>query len=182
MALLGHETTANLLSWTVAELAQHPEFVQRWRETMLTNPQEGERLTRNAVKETTRLHAPNYLLSRQAKHDLNWETSEGTVSIPAGTQVLMALQPLNRATANGDVWNPDREGSKIYSFGGGQRVCLGQILARQEAHIIVREMLSRFDLEALDSQPLQPLSDLATRPQGSHYRLHPRQENQVQPK
>lgn len=170
LALLGHETTANLITWSAAELVKHPEQLQRLRE------QDPSNSVKAVLRETARVHTPNYLLSRQATRDVSLDTPEGPLHIAKGTQVLMALPEVSRLVEADQQldWDPDREGAKVFSFGGGHRVCLGQVLARLESGIVLQQLMNRFDLTPVESTSLEPLSDLASRPRDSRYVLTPR--------
>ncbi len=179
LALLAHETTANLLSWACAQLVAHPEAVAELRQEYLdeigaqspTQQQiQGLDSARKALRETTRLHAPNYLLSRQVVQPVELEGRQ----LRPGTQVLMSLQDVNKDPEQhpeGEIWNPDRKDSRMYSFGAGQRVCLGQVLARYESQLILSQLFQHFDLKAVGADTLHPHSDLATRPANGTYEL-----------
>ena len=179
LALLAHETTANLLSWAVAELVAHPGKLAELRREYGQEIGPGEptqdqiqslESSRKALRETTRLHAPNYLLSREVVQ----EVELGGRRLRPGTQVLMSLQDVNKSPEQhpeGGVWNPDRQDARMYSFGAGQRVCLGQVLARYESQLILSELFQRFDLTAVGQDTLQPKSDFATRPANSTFEL-----------
>ncbi|MBS2037865.1 cytochrome P450 [bacterium] len=175
LTMLGHETTANMLTYSVAELVNHPQQLAELRaEYAVTigtarptlDQTTALKATRNAIKETIREHAPNYLLSREALHDIQL----GDTLIKAGTQVLMSVQDTNRLPDND--WNPDREGAKMFSFGGGARVCLGQVLARLEASVVLSQLMTRFELRPTFETSLDPQSDFSSRPADAHYTLH----------
>lgn len=175
LTMLGHETTGNLLTYSVAELVNHPQELAELRAEYAANIGQarptleqttGLKVTRNAIKETTRQHAPNYLISREALQDVQ----VGDTLLKAGTQVLMSVQDTNRLAQN--EWNPDRDGGKIFSFGGGARVCLGQVLARLEAAVVLSQLMTRFDITPTPTTSLAPLSDFSSRPADAHYTLH----------
>lgn len=179
MALLGHETTANLLNWSLAELTRNPEDLQavqgEVRALLGSGPPSLEQTRKlkgaaEIVRETARVHPPNYLLVREAPQDITLETKLGPVSFEAGTQVLMPLNVIN-ATADGNAWDPQREGAKFYSFGSGSRVCLGQVFARLECSVILSQLLHRFDLEAVSQTMPKPLSAFSSGPSDNRYRL-----------
>jgi cytochrome P450 len=189
MTMLGHETTAALLSSTAAQLSQHPEVVAQLREEYRQEVGSGAPTlkqtqalqgTKAALKESTRLHAPNYLVSREAKHDVRLETPDGPMDVRKGTQILMALQEVNQDEAywgpSGppEEWIADRDGARLYSFGGGGRVCLGQVLARLESNLVLSQMVERFELQAVAPQPAAPLSDFSSRPSDMRFVLHKR--------
>lgn len=175
LTMLGHETTGNLLTYSVAELVNHPQELAELRAEYAATigsakptleQTTGLKVTRNAIKETTRQHAPNYLISREALQDVQ----VGDTLVKAGTQVLMSVQDTNRLPNN--EFDPDRDGGKIYSFGGGARVCMGQVLARLEAAVVLSQLMTQFDLKPTAATSLAPLSDFSSRPADSHYTLH----------
>ncbi len=166
LTMLGHETTANLLTYSAAELANNPQELAalrtEYRDKIGTARPTVEqttdlKVTRNYIKDTTREHAPNYLVSREALEDVNLDG----MLISAGTQVLMSLHDTNEQ-ANG----------KIFSFGGGNRVCMGQVLARLEAAVVLSQLMTRFDLESTPQTSLAPKSDFSSRPADAHFTLH----------
>jgi len=166
LTMLGHETTANMLTYSLAEISQNPrelgELRAEYQASIGTarptlDQTTSLRVTRNAIKETTREHAPNYLVSREALKDVSIDG----MLISAGTQVLMSLHDVN-----------EQAGGKIFSFGGGTRVCMGQVLARLEAAVVLSQFLTRFDLEATPQTSLAPKSDFSSRPADAHYTLH----------
>ena len=166
LTMLGHETTANLLTYSAAELARHPQELAELRAEYQASIGSARptldqttslRVTRNAIKETTRQHAPNYLVSREALQDVSLDG----MLISAGTQVLMSIPDTN-----------EQADGKIFSFGGGTRVCMGQVLARLEAAVVLSQLMTRFDLEATAQTSLAPKSDFSSRPADAHYTLH----------
>lgn len=189
MTMLGHETTAALLSSTAAQLSRHPEVVAQLREEYRQEVGSGAPTlkqtqalqgTKAALKESTRLHAPNYLVSREAKQDVSLDTPDGPLQLRKGTQILMALQEVNQDEAywgpSGapEEWIADRDGARLYSFGGGGRVCMGQVLARLESNLVLSQLVERFDLQPVGAQPATPLSDFSSRPSDMRFVLHKR--------
>lgn len=185
LALLGHETTANLINWTLAELEQHPAVLQSMRQEVdQVVGQQGPpnletvrelKSPRLNLSETWRLHPPNNLMLREALKDLDLDDGQGgKVHIAKGTQVMMPLSVVNQESVlDGELWQPDRGGSKVFSFGGGQRVCMGQVFARHEAAVILTEMVRRFDFQSVDPN-LTPHTGFATGPEQAVYHLTPR--------
>ena len=166
LTMLGHETTTNTLSYSADELVNHPQELAELRAEYQNTVGQARptleqttslRVTRNAIKESTRLHAPNYLVSREALEDVSLDG----MLISAGTQVLMSIPDTNEQ-ANG----------KIFSFGGGTRVCMGQVLARLEAAVVLSQLMTRFDLQPTAQTSLAPRSDFSSRPADAHYTLH----------
>ncbi len=189
MGLLGHETTANLLNWTIAEVSRHPQAMDSLRaevEDYFAHPDEVAKpsskldLGRNTLKETWRLHPPNYLLLREAQKDLHLQADDQKLDVLAGSQILIPLNVVNQNAAgpDGQTWNPERDKGKVFSFGGGQRVCLGQLLARMESAIVLSEIVRRFDIvpatQGSEGTELQPLSQFSSSPSQLSYHFYPR--------
>jgi cytochrome P450 len=159
----------------VAELSQDRPWLEQLRAELGDQPATFANLgdqpsLKDGLREATRLHGPNYLLSREARQDVVVPTPQGPLALEAGTQVLMPMRPLNSDPDNED-FNAGRDGSKIYSFGAGNRVCAGQVLARLEAQLIVSELVRRFELTPVNAGAPQPLSDFSSRPADMRYRL-----------
>jgi cytochrome P450 len=158
LALLGHETTASWLTWTLAELAQQPKYQQaihqeyqaKVGETAPTLSQTMElRQTRDVLRETLRLHPANYLLSREVKEEMPWTLADGSATtLKAGSQVLISLAEVHEQMED-EEWLPERDNSKVFSFGAGMRLCAGQMLARIEAVAILSQLVKNFEIQAL---------------------------------
>ncbi len=174
MTLLGHETTANLLSWALADATRSPERLAEVRAELDAElkPDSGYSATldvetvRDLIRDTAANHPPNYLLLREARRDA---TILGE-TIKAGTQVLMPLAVTNR---EGAAESEEGRG-RFYSFGGGRRVCLGQVFARLEAAVALSQILGRFDLEPVNPAVPGPATDFSQGPADNRYRLLPR--------
>ena len=66
--------------------------------------------------------------------------------IPDSSPVLLLLGSANRdprAFSDPDVYDLDRDTTKIASFGAGRHFCLGASLARLEARIALRQLAER---------------------------------------
>ncbi|KAK7934579.1 cytochrome P450 3A5 [Apiospora marii] len=141
----GHDTSANVLSWSVYTLATKPDMQERLRHEILelsdrasaTPPcfpssfAEIDALPylHNFAREVLRVYPPAVSMPRQAAADV---TIQG-VRLPKGTtvDVLPAVASMNRA-----VWGDDADARALpYAyevFGNGPRVCLGRQLALME--------------------------------------------------
>jgi len=174
MSLLGHETTANLLSWALADVSRSPERLAEIRQELDAElkPDGGYNATlkldstRQLIHDTFGEHPPNYLLMREARQDVSLFGE----TIKAGTQVLLPLAVANRVA---ESESQDGTG-KVFSFGSGRRVCMGQVFARLEAAVVLSAILDRFDLEPVNPQAPGPLTDFSQGPSDSRYRLRPR--------
>ncbi|KAH9290194.1 hypothetical protein KI387_034311, partial [Taxus chinensis] len=112
----GHDTTVCLLTWTMVLLGMYPHWQDRARKEVLTicgqGPPKPENLNRlklmnMILNESLRLYPPVVALLRQADHD----TKLGSLSIPAGTQLLFPIIALHHDEAlwgeNAKEFNPE---------------------------------------------------------------------------
>jgi cytochrome P450 len=112
----------------------------------------------NFTREVLRLQAPGVNVVREAAEDV---VVQGVV-LPRGTTVLMLPAVINHNPAiwgaDCDAFRPDRwdhlaeeaaDPAAFASFGLGPRVCIGRAMTMLEFKIILVELVSRFDLEAV---------------------------------
>ncbi len=144
MVVAGNETTTKLLGNAMFHLTQHPE--------QLAAVLADHDLVDAWVEETLRHDTSSQFLARLVTKD--W-TRHG-VTVPAGSKLLLALGAGNhdeRVFTDPERFNlhrdPDEFG-KLLSFGGGRHFCLGANLARLEARLVLRELLSRTRSIAVD--------------------------------
>ncbi|KAH9533114.1 hypothetical protein CY35_18G034300 [Sphagnum magellanicum] len=162
MIVASDAPTSMLLIWTLTLLAMHPDWQERARFEVQEVVGEATpeldmfshlKLMDMVLNETMRFIPPVASLSRDAidAHQI------GSVSIAAGTNVIIPLSVLNH---NKEVWgndahlfNPGRWDVKnrannnfnnFMPFGGGNRMCLGRNLARMEAKLLLSVLLRRF--------------------------------------
>ncbi|WP_052745657.1 cytochrome P450 [Allosalinactinospora lopnorensis] len=170
--LAGHETTAVALFWTLVSLAEHPwakeELNSEIDQVLGGAPPNIETVdsldyTRMVIEESLRLYPPIWAYPRGALGD----DTVGGHSIPAGSNVL--LSPLvshrnPRYWENPDTFNPlrfapaavrKRPRMAYFPFGGGPRLCVGQLMAMLELRMIISMISQRFELS------LTPDADLA---------------------
>ncbi|KZM68629.1 cytochrome P450 [Nocardia terpenica] len=135
MVVAGNETTTKLLGnavyWAASDPAQYaavvadPGRVGDW------------------VEETLRYDTSTQILARTAAVDFE---AHGAV-VPAGAKVLLLIGSANRDEAvfarpdTYDIGRPDK--GALLSFGRGVHFCLGAHLARLEAGIALRELVTR---------------------------------------
>jgi cytochrome P450 len=174
----GHETTANLLSWTWLLLAQSPETMARLRQELLIALGESSPtyatleklpLTLRIIQESMRLYPPVYAVGRVAERDVDI----GDVQVPKGMTIAVNVYGMHRREDlfpeperfDPDRFTPEREAalprSAYMPFGSGPRVCIGAHFAQMEAHLLLATMARRATLELADGVPgLQPLITL----------------------
>lgn len=192
MLLAGHETTANALAWTQYLLAAHPDVRERLEvevDAVLDDARTAtladvERLpyTWQVLEESMRLYPPAWVIARSVEED----DVLGGHEVRAGSFVLLCQHAIHRHPKlwnEPDAFRPERfapEGEReglprfaYFPFGGGQRLCLGQSFARQEAVIVLATLARRFRLELLDGNEPDLDASVTLRPrQGVKARVH----------
>lgn len=171
--LAGYSTTASALTATLHLLGRHPEIQERVAEaaTAADTDLDAPDLVRATVQEALRLSPPSFVLGRRAARD----TTIGGHAVAAGTLVLVSPWITHRHPAwwdepeRFDPWRFLRDDRRTrqawFAFGGGARVCMGRHFALLEATILVRALLRRHRLEALDGD-LAYDTALSMRPAG----------------
>ncbi len=136
MTVAGNETTTKLLAnawyWARrypderAKVFEDPGRVPQW------------------VEETLRFDTSTQMLLRVTTGDVELC---GSV-VPDDSRVLLLLGSANRdeqVFEDPDVYNLDRDTSKLISFGSGRHFCLGASLARLEARVGLHELVTRVE-------------------------------------
>eukprot|EP01041_Mallomonas_annulata_P012731 gene12731-26816_t len=174
--LAGHETSASMLTWTLYELTQNSEYMQRARkeaedvfgvkafsnsiiEDILRNPPsqdklEGLSFMYNCLKESLRKYSVVPTVVRMASEDVDIDS----VHIPKGATVMLNMQGVHH---NPNIWpnpmeyRPDRflEELKPFTFLPfieGPRQCLGQNLSLLETKIVLSLLILSFDFEIMN--------------------------------
>ncbi|HSO36837.1 MAG TPA: cytochrome P450, partial [Labilithrix sp.] len=164
MILAGHETTANLLSWTFHLLARHPEVERRVREEArrvlgdrdpVLEDVKALSYTRMVIEEGLRLYPPAWVFERQAVA----EDTLGGYPIEKGAIIGICPYVMHRHPDhwdNPEVFDPERflpersAGRARYAyipFGGGPRTCVGNHFALMEAQILLAMIVREQRLE-----------------------------------
>jgi len=173
--LAGHETTAQVLSWFLFLVAQHPGSQKEIR-TSNTTSVKGHSLTASAIMETMRLYPPIWLAERKA---LNGDTI-GDYHIPAGSTIAIFCYHAHR---NPKLWEapnsfrPQRFMGQhqqknvpryaYFPFGGGKRHCIGSHFAMLELQLAANYLLQNYSLALADPTPVEAVTLLtlkASRP------------------
>jgi cytochrome P450 len=181
--MAGHETTAQAMSWTWYLLEKHPHIEARLHAEL--DAVLGGRIavqddlpklvyTRRVIEESMRLYPPAPGISaRVAMAD----DEICGVEIKKGWQVVAAPWVLQRHRLLWDdpeTFDPDRflpERSKgrhrfaYMPFGGGPRVCIGQVLAMNEAILILANLAQKYAPRLVEGHPVVPRSNVTLRPQ-----------------
>ena len=135
--IAGHETTANMLSLSVAALLDHPDQLALLRDT------DDPTFIAAAVEELMR-----YLsIIQTGQRRIAIEDIEiGGETIRAGEGIILDVAPANwdsRQFPNPDRLDLNREDGPHVGFGYGRHQCVGQQLARMELQIVLPTLLRR---------------------------------------
>lgn len=179
--LAGYETTANALTWTWILLAQHPDVEAKLHDELARVL--GGRLpvmsdmryltyTQQIIKESMRLYPPVPTLARQALEDV----TVGGYHIPKGATVLICPHNIHRDPRwydDPDAFKPERFAPEneaalpkyaYFPFGGGSRVCLGNMFAEMEMLLVLATMAQQVRLTLEPGQIIEPEYVMALRP------------------
>ncbi len=181
IVLAGHETTANLLTWTHRLLSENPTARQRLQAevdavlggrapTLADLPQLA--YTRRVLDESLRLYPPSWAISRTALAD---DVIAG-YRVPASAEIFLSQYVSHR---HPDYWqNPlgfdpdsflpersvDRPRYAYWPFGGGPRQCIGNTFALMEGTIILAMITQRYALDLVPSHAIIVDPSITLRP------------------
>jgi cytochrome P450 len=190
--LAGHETTANALTWTFYLLSQHPDVEAKVHAeldrvlggrapTLADLPQ----LTylEQVLKESMRLYPPASGLSREPIEDVTL----GEYHLPKGAFVIASMYSLHRNPRyfpepeqfDPERFSPENEAKlpkyAYLPFGGGPRVCIGNMFAEMEARLVLATILNRYRLTLAPGQRVKPIQIVTIRPKyGMKMQVHAR--------
>ena len=179
--MAGHETTAQVLTWTWYLLSLHPAAEGKLHNELNTvlagRPPRHEdlaslRYTRMVLEESMRLYPPAHTMAREpiiTDHILGHR-------IPAGALVLIVPWLVHRKPSlwkDPDRFDPERFSSERvlarprYSyipFGAGQRICIGAAFAMTEAILILATIAQHYRLRLTPGQVVEPQGLITLRP------------------
>jgi cytochrome P450 len=185
LLLAGHETTANLLSWTWYLLSQHPEVEAALHAEVDGVP--AERLgaedlarlpfARAVLSESMRLFPPAWILGRRALEAYRI----GEHEVPARTIVLMSQWIVHRDPRwwpeadrflparwmpGGSALDPARPRFSYFPFGAGTRVCIGEQFAWLEGTLALATIARRWQLRLVPGAQVVPQPIVTLRVRG----------------
>ncbi|MFF1718030.1 cytochrome P450 family protein [Streptomyces sviceus] len=136
LLVAGHETTTNFLGNAALALLQRPAEVDRLR----GNPDDVPAVLDELLRFDSPVSTATFRFATEA-------VALGGVDIPPGAPVLVALGAANRDPLrfpSPDLLDLDRDAAGHLSFGHGIHRCVGAPLAKAEAEIALRAVLTRF--------------------------------------
>lgn len=188
--LAGTETTANVVSWALHLVAQHPDVERRLRAEAAEVVGDGEvtvadlsrlAVCRQVVLETMRLYPPVPFLTRLTTED----TRLGGHPVPAGTTIAYSPYAVQRQAAHfpdPDAFRPERWAEHadplrpprgpFLAFGGGARRCVGDMLGLAEATLMVSTIVRRWSLRPVPGPLVRPAVSLVLTPRALRMRPH----------
>jgi cytochrome P450 family 135 len=151
LLLAGHETTATALAWTLHELGKDREQLAHAQEAARTGDEE---YLEAVLKESMRLHPVIPMVVRTLMEPV----TIGGWRIPAGATVgpsilLSHARPDNHPDP--ERFDPSRfvghspPVNTWIPFGGGVRRCIGAGFSLMEGVVVLREILTSYDVTAL---------------------------------
>ncbi|XP_010926829.1 cytochrome P450 CYP72A616 [Elaeis guineensis] len=182
--LVGHKTTAVLLTWTMVVLGMHPSWQARAREEVLqifgkTKPDfdglSQLKIVTMILYEVLRLYPPLSFVLRKTYKKMKL----GDFSFPPGVQLLLPILFLHHDPEywgeDASEFHPERfargvsNASKIQGaflpFSWGPRICVGQSYALMEAKMALATILKNFSFELSPSYAHAPYMVFSIHPQ-----------------
>ncbi|CAL9237228.1 unnamed protein product [Arabidopsis halleri] len=181
----GHETTANLLTWSTMLLSLHQDWQEKLREEVFNECGKDKipdsetcaklKLMNMVFMESLRLYGPVLNLLRLASEDMKL----GNLEIPKGTTIVLPIVKMHRDKAiwgsDADKFNPMRfengnsraanHPNALLAFSIGPRACIGQNFAIMEAKTVLAMILQRFRLNLSADYKHAPADHLTLQPQ-----------------
>jgi cytochrome P450 len=182
LLIAGHETTANLLGWTLYLLSQDAASDERvhaearsvlgGRPGFVASDAEHLVFARQVIQEGMRLYPPGWFIGRAALADVRL----GAYTVPKGAVVLMSQYVMHRDGRffeEPERFNPLRwengfqdrlPRGAYFPFSAGDRHCIGEGFAWQEALLILATLVERWKLELVPGQDIRPRPSVTLRP------------------
>jgi cytochrome P450 len=176
----GHETTANLLTWTLYLLARHPDVLAKLRQELdallqgdIPTAEELQQLiyTRAVLNESMRLRPPVGIMMRKIVKD----TEIDGYSLKQGRLAIFSIYNIHH---HPDFWqqpekfDPERflsDENRRFSFmpfGTGERICIGNHFALLESQILLSIIIQNFELQLLNTDEAEIEMAVTLKPKG----------------
>ena len=179
MLLAGHETTANLLTWTLALLSRYPA-VRRQLEAELDPRDRSEAvdlrklpILQGVLLESLRYIPPVWMMSRSTATTVEL----GGHVLPPNTFVFVCTYAMHRDARlwdNPEGFDPARWAGDFrpahrlafMPFGAGQRRCIGEQFALLEAAEVLAALVPVVRGDLIPGQRIVPKASVTLRPDG----------------
>jgi Cytochrome P450 len=176
----GHETTSNLLTWTIYLLAKHPTVLSTLRreidQSINGKPLEFDDLaklgyTKTVLNESLRFRPPVGVMMRKIQR----ETEVDGYRLKAGSLAIFNIYNVHH---HPDLWaEPERfdpgrflsSESRRFSFmpfGAGERICIGNHFAMLESQLLLAMIIREYDFELLNPVEAEVEMVVSLRPKG----------------
>jgi cytochrome P450 len=187
----GHETTANMLTWTFYLLSEHPTILKKvlteLQDVLAGRDPQLDDLPQLTyldwvVKESMCLYPSAWTQGRRAVEAFDLDGYH----FPAGTLMMFSQWVLHRLP---DIWGdpgvfrPERwdpvNGQKVpqwayFPFGGGSRICIGMPFAQLQIPLVLATILRHYIPRVVPGHPVAPLPLITLHlKHGLHVRLEP---------
>ncbi|KAM0910661.1 hypothetical protein ACQ4PT_013990 [Festuca glaucescens] len=171
LVIAGYESTTNAIMWAIYHLAKSPIALSKLREenvamskskgglssgslTITHDDIPKMKYTAKVVEETIRMANIAPMIHRVANRDVEY----GGYIIPEGWSVLVWVRSLHTdpdyyqdpLTFNPDRWDEPARPGTFQAFGGGPRICAGNMLARLQLTIILHHLSIGYEWELLN--------------------------------
>ncbi|XP_005093330.1 cytochrome P450 72A15 [Aplysia californica] len=175
----GFETTSMNLTWTLLQLAEHPDIQEKARQEVMSYLQEKNQpitveVINNlqyltcVIKESLRLIPPVGVVFRKAlQPDIL-----GGYPVPAGTPVGVSIGALHRLESNWEdplTFKPERflekyDYYKFLPFGAGPYMCIGHIFSLTESKVVLATLLRNFRMSLPPGYKYKRIRQLTIQP------------------
>jgi cytochrome P450 len=176
----GHETTANLLTWTLYLLVRHPDVLAKLRQEFdallhgeIPTAEDLQQLvyTRAVLNESMRLRPPVGIMMRKIVKD----TEVDSYSLKQGRLAMFSIYNIHH---HPDFWpepeqfDPERflsAESRRFSFmpfGTGERICIGNHFALLESQVLLSMIIQHFDMQLLNTDEAEIEMAVTLKPKG----------------
>jgi cytochrome P450 len=181
--MAGHETTANTLAWVFYLLSRHPEVEAKLHEE-LSRVLGGRAPTfddvlrlgyaEDIITEALRVFPTVWIIGREAIEPC----TIGGYPVPVGMTIFMSQWVVHhdpRFFDDPEEFRPERWADGLirripkhayFPFGGGPRICIGNIFAIMEAVLLLATIAQRFRLTLVPGTKVRPWPSMTLRPDG----------------
>jgi cytochrome P450 len=166
LVLAGHETTANQLAWAWERLVRTPAALQALNTAVRGESAGAEDAIEATILEAMRCRPVIPITGRRVA--VPWRLGE--YGVPGDTAIAISILLLHhREDLYPDpfAFRPERWYTETgvakpgtyewLPFGGGTRRCLGATLAMAEQRVVLREMVTRLEVEPTWRKPERPV-------------------------